>query len=622
MHGHFRAPIGKFLSVSAVLATACWAAADGDAAASPVTLPANILATLTPGHPRLLVRDNFAAAKALIRNHEAAAGWYARVKRGADGTLTRPASTYQIPDGKRLLNVSRRVKARVYELAFAYVVERDARYLERLWTELEGAAAFQDWNPRHFLDTAEMTHAFAIAYDWLYDAWSPERRRAIREAMIRLGLTPALAGYRGEGGRKAWWARGWNNWNQVCNGGIGTGALAIADEEPALAAEILRHACEGIQIPMRHYAPDGAGTEGVGYWSYGTSYNLLFLASLESALGTDFGLSRIEGFDRTGDHPLYMAGAGYQGFNFADCGRTRTAHPQHFWLARRFGRPQYAWYRSTYLSGPRARGEVLDILWFDDSGKAFDPATLAPDKHFRRAECASMRSSWTDPDAWILGIQAGDNRDLGGHRHLDLGTFILDAFGQRWALDLGSERQTYLSHQHSFKRWEFYRIRAEGHNTLVIDPRAGPDQAPGAVAPIVQFESSPARAVAVVDLTQAYSNQAQKVHRTFEMLARKQVVVSDEIVARAPAQIWWFMHTQAQIELSADQRTATLRQKDKELTARLATPPDATFQVMDAVALPGSPNPDIQKANKGVRKLAIRLTDVKNVRLSVRFGGE
>jgi len=31
------------------------------------------------------------------------------------------------------------------------------------------AARFGDWNPKHFLDVAEMTFALAIWYDWLFD---------------------------------------------------------------------------------------------------------------------------------------------------------------------------------------------------------------------------------------------------------------------------------------------------------------------------------------------------------------------------------------------------------------------------------------------------------------------
>ena len=75
---------------------------------------------------------------------------------------------------------------------------------------------FPDWNPRHFLDTAEMTHAFAIGYDWGYDAWSPEQRSRLRKAIVEMGFQPALKLYRPGTG----WTKARHNWNQVCNGGM------------------------------------------------------------------------------------------------------------------------------------------------------------------------------------------------------------------------------------------------------------------------------------------------------------------------------------------------------------------------------------------------------------------
>jgi hypothetical protein len=51
-------------------------------------------------------------------------------------------------------------------------------------------ANFPDWHPEHFLDTAELTTALAIGYDWLYDYLSPEDRSAIRRAIVDKGLRP------------------------------------------------------------------------------------------------------------------------------------------------------------------------------------------------------------------------------------------------------------------------------------------------------------------------------------------------------------------------------------------------------------------------------------------------
>ncbi|MGD8239120.1 MAG: heparinase II/III family protein [Armatimonadota bacterium] len=581
-----------------------------------VPVPEEILKTLKPTHPRLMIDDDtIPRIKALIRAEPMAARWYADIKSDADRILGQLPSKYEIPDGKRLLGVSRRVKERVRTLAFVYLMEGERRYVDRVWTEISAAAAFKDWNPSHFLDTAEMTHAFALAYDWLHDEWTDEQRGAMREAIVAKGLNPAMKVYEDNG----WWAAGWNNWNQVCNGGIGVGALAIAEDEPQLCAKIVHYAVNSIPRPMGHYAPDGAGTEGVTYWDYGARYNVIFLASLETALGTDFGLAQVDGFAQSGTYQMYMAGAERMSFNFADCGLRRMSTAMHFWMGRKFGRPEYGWYRFSELEHPGRNGGVLDLLWYDDSGRDFDASTLALDKHYRVAECASMRSAWDDADALVVGIQAGDNRNLGGHRHLDLGSFILDALGERWIMDLGSEGQTYQRHKHGNPKWKYYRIRAEGHNTLVINPAEGPDQEPRAKAEIVTFESTDDRAVAVINLTEAYSAHASRVQRTISMIDRSHVTIADEGEMKAPAEVWWFAHTGAEVELSDDKATATLAQGGKELRARLVEPEGTGFVVMDAEPLPTSPQLTRQASNKGRRTLAIHLTDVTKLRVTVRF---
>jgi len=172
-----------------------------------------------------------------------------------------PPSTYELPDGKRLFATSRRVKDRAYTLAMAYRLTGDERFSMRAWDELLAAANFKDWNPSHYLDTAEMTHGFAIGYDWLYDAWTPEQLTTLRNAIKNLGLNTALPLYR----KKQAFVILTNNWNPVCNGGIGMGALAIADEESALADEILTGALKSIPRALAQYGPDGAWNEGPGY---------------------------------------------------------------------------------------------------------------------------------------------------------------------------------------------------------------------------------------------------------------------------------------------------------------------------------------------------------------------
>src|SRR6266566_5575950 len=206
--------------------------------------PAEILAKLHKAHPRLLVSaDDFVRLKERVGTDARLGEWHQKLRDQAERMLTEPPSRYEIPDGLRLLATSRRVLHRVYTLALLWRLDGDNRCAERAWQELLAAANFKDWNPGHFLDTAEMTHAFAVGYDWLYDVLSPEDRSWIRAAIIEKGLDPALAVYEHPAGT---WVTNRFNWNQVCNGGIALGALAIADDEPDKSRAVLRYALDSI----------------------------------------------------------------------------------------------------------------------------------------------------------------------------------------------------------------------------------------------------------------------------------------------------------------------------------------------------------------------------------------
>jgi hypothetical protein len=581
-------------------------------AALNVPAATDILATLRSHHPRLLLSpEDLDSLRQRVTAVPQLREWQDKLRDRAQRILNEPPSRYEIPDGLRLLSTSRRVVDRVYTLALLFHLEGDPRYATRAWEELAAAAAFPDWNPRHFLDTAEMTHAFAIGYDWLYHHWTPDQRDQLRSAMVEKGLNPALEVHR----RSSGWHRVRHNWNQVCNGGIGMGALALADVEPALAAEFLAAAIPSIQLAMREYGPDGAWAEGPGYWRYATQYNVVFLAALETALGTDFGLGETPGFREAGLFPLHLTGPLGRTFNYADGGDGTIRSPELFWLAQRFSAPAYADYQARVAS-PQA----LDLVWFPPGFPSGSGPTLPLDRYFRGAEVVTLRNAWDQREAMFVGFKGGDNR--ANHSNLDLGSFVLDALGERWVLDLGADDYN-LPGYFGKQRWTYYRLRAEGHNTLVLNPGTAPDQDPAGKATVTRFHSTPSQATAVVDLTAAYAAHARSVQRGIALRERDSpaahVVVQDEIDSADPVDLWWFLHTPAEVELTPDARTATLKRGGKQLRAVLLEPAHARFAIREARPLPTSPQPDRQNPNPGIRKLAIHLPDTTRLRLAVRF---
>ena len=582
----------------------------------------DFLTKLRRGHPRLILLDEeVPRIREFVSADVRGKAWYDAARRRAEGLYRRPVRKHELPDGRRLLSISRDVCDRLYHWGLLYRLEDDRKWLDRAWREMEAVVGFKDWNPSHYLDTAEMMHAVGIGYDWFYNDLSADQRKTIREGLWQHGLRLSYAAYMGlEGEGSQGWRGVSNNWNFVCNGGTSLGAMAVLDEMPEACSEILHQAYQYIQIPIRHFEPDGAWWEGVGYWGYSMRYFLAYLRGLETSFGTDFGFVealRGTGFALAGDFPVYLVSPLGGIYNFADSGSGGSSyrHWGFFFLADRFRNPLYQ-----HFQEQRTRGSVSDILYYRpfESDLAIQDVKL--DKHFRETEVATMRSSWTDRDALFVGVKCGKNGIA--HAHQDLGSFVFYGLGEKWLVDLGTERQTYLGHQHHLPKWHFYRIREEGHNTLVFNPGEKYCQDPKGESTIVRFESSPAGAFAVSDLTHAYRKHASSARRGYRLFDhRRAFLVQDEIRGKAEADLWWFAHGSAGVtcSLSESGRDAVLERNGKACHAYLLAPPDARFTVMDATPLPASPNPDIQNPNKDVKKLAVHLPETKDVTIAALF---
>lgn len=577
----------------------------------------DVLSTLRPGHPRLIApAADTERVKALIASDPDARALYERIRKNAEALLAEPVMDYTPEDFRENLGVKtyvtlgkvRVVVERIYTLATVYRIEGDRRFLERARAELLNAAARESWNPIHFLDTGEMTHAVAIGYDWLYADLSEDDRRTLRRAIVEKGFGPGRSAYFYRG-LAPWghWVKARHNWNQVCNGGLTLGALAIGDEEPELSRYILEHALESIKLPMAEFAPDGAWAEGPSYWSYATQYNVLMLAGLKTALGTDFGLGQSPGFPVTGLFRMNYGGPSGTAFNYADAGGRLGADEQMYWLAREFGRPEFAWFERRYLDVSKAIA-----LWWYAPGEP--PENLPLDAWYQRAGIVFLRGAWGDPDTAWLGFKAGDNQT--NHSHLDLGSFVFDALGVRWAADLGGDSyklplyfDTYLGN-----RWKYYRLVTRAHNTLTIDG----DQSPKAEARIIAFKSEPDRAFAVADLSRAYGWSVISARRGVALLDRKRLLIQDEVTAWKPVEVIWGMMTAA--EVKAEGREATLTRDGASLRARIIEPEGATFAAESARQDPP------QNPNEGFTRLTVRLPEkVTKTRIVVElipFRGE
>jgi hypothetical protein len=564
-------------------------------------MPADPLATLRPGHPRLILLDSdLDRIRGLVRSDATASRWHAALQAQAHKLLAAPPTKFEII-GPRLLGASRSVLSRVTVLALLYRLDGDEACGRRAVQELVAAAGWPNWNPSHFLDVAELNCAFGLGWDWLQPLLGADRQ-IILKGWTERGWANALAAY-GPKHTDGWWETVSHNWNQVCNGGNTLAALALADEKPDEARQILRAALASVPRAMASYAPDGGWAEGPGYWQYATTYNVYLLAALQTALGTDFGLSDAQGFDQAGDFRLHFVGPSGETFNYADAGAGAGSAPCLFWLSQRFNKPLLAWQERTL-----SKGEPFDLIWFDPRGSDPSKVDTPLDKAFHGVQVGFLRGSWSDPDATWVAFKGGDNR--ANHSHLDLGCFVLDALGKRWVEDLGGDDYN-LPGYFGNLRWTYYRLKTEGQNTLLIN---GENQATTARAPLLRFVSGAGPAAGVVDLSAAWP-MCRRVQRGVALLQRRDVLVQDEVEAAQPVSVQWAVHTAAKVTL--DGGKATLERNGKRLTVRLLAPEGAVF----AAAQPQPAAP--QHPLKGITKLTVTLPGkVTETRIAVLFSPE
>jgi hypothetical protein len=548
-------------------------------------VPEHPLQTLRKGHPRLIATAaDFTRLQALVLSDRMAGAIWARLKRQADAIEPQPTVVHRLI-GPRLLDQSRRCLERVYTLALVYRISGETTYRDRALKELRAAAAFPDWNPSHFLDVAEMTHAFAIGYDWLYSDLSEEDRTLLRRAIIEKGLDPAIAIYK----EHRWWTTVTHNWNQVCNGGIALGALAIADEDPGRAEYIVGQSVDSIRRAINSYAPDGGWAEGPGYWQYATAYTVYYLAGLQTALGTDFGLSDIPGFNHAGDFRIYFQGPTGATFNYADASPQAGMAPEMFWLGRRFKNRVFVVDELRHLA-LGGRPHALDLVWYDALSVGPRNAGWPLSRMFAGVNVAFLRTDWDKPETLWIAIKGGDNQ--ANHSHLDLGSFVLESGGMRFALDLGGDDYN-LPDYFGAKRYTYYRLRTESHNTITID---GENQDLKAKAPMTSKDG-----VFTIDLSGAYPGKLTRWTRSVWIEKESNAaIIRDDLEAPQPVTAVWGIITDARITLNHG--TVLLQKGDAELEARILSPRDAVWDVVTTLA------PPPQNPNLGTKKLIVRLS--------------
>ena len=271
-----------------------------------------------------------------------------------------------------------------------------------------------------------------------------------------------------------------------------------------------------------------------------------------------------------------------------------------FWIFDHFEKKG----RKDEIASRNFRSPAIDqvaeaILWYNVSEE--EGGDLKTVVHYPEEEIIAMRDAYLDGQTFV-GIKAG--KTVYAHSHLDAGSFVFDSQGRRWAYDLGQDNYNlYYKYDH----WDVYRLRAESHNTLIINPDKTPGYVLGSHADVVEFIDTPDRVKTVINMTDLYGKErgVESARRGYLFVdERSSLVIRDEVKLNRESLLRWHMCTDALIE--AEGNRAILRDKDdpeKYITLEFSANCDITVGSERALPLPTSPVIPEQNQNIGFYRL-------------------
>lgn len=602
--------------------------------------PTGLGSTMRKTHPRVLATD-WDVIREKIATDPYCAKWFERLKTSADSYVAKNEHLeYTINSRGNINNIATNFRTKAIILGFVAGVTEDRKYADLLYREMKNSVdVWPDWGESTAMVGSKVIRGFALGYDWAYHVFTPQERAEIEDILINRAASIVMKQYTGI------LTNGYNVLHQYHNQAMGVQsdyvmfAIAINDILPNVSEYIFREIATNLPNTFIEITDDGGFSESMEYWDYGVGNLVAIVAAFEECIQPgetlpdclNFALG--VNFAQTPDHVIYYDGATKCfNYNASTCGQVSS--PAFLRIADRYDQPQYAWYELTKNQSDESKlytGQAAcqAIIYYNP--EKVSSADFVLDKFFQNdrqygPNGMSMRSSWDRDTMLFAAMQGGDNSTL--HAYNALGTFVLDWAGERFALLTGkdSKSNTYtIESGYDGKGTDYYYQRTEGNNAITINPDAGPGQKDDGFALLIDSDSAENEAYGVLDLTRT-RDDLNKHHRGMMMTNnRTRLVMQDEISTKVPSEVYWFMHTNAEITISEDGKGALLDINGKRMYVRInEAPADAVFSIMPIEPLPTSPNPPKQKgefmaAYTGDKKLAIHTNNITEMTLSVEF---
>jgi hypothetical protein len=171
---------------------------------------------------------------------------------------------------------------------------------------------------------------------------------------------------------------------------------------------------------------------------------------------------------------------------------------------------------------------------------------------------------------------------------MDAGSFIMEANGERWAMDFGMQDYNSLETAgvnlwgmaQNSQRWEVYRYNNFVHNTLTVN---GKLQAVDGYCSIKSYSDKPDMISATTDITTLYKDDLKRAERGIAIADRKYVLIRDEIeTSDKDAVVRWDLLTSANVAVIG-KSIAEFTKNGKKLVLKVLSPVGAEIKTWSTV---------------------------------------
>lgn len=573
----------------------------------------NNLGDLESAHPRILLnKSQFEHLAYLYQTDENYKYIANRIIATADSYLRQPVIAYEFDDTMRMCVMAGKVQSRFMAWGYAYQITKDQRYVDRAVKEFENLASFPDFNVIHMIDSGMAAMGLGCGYDWMYEGMTEEQRALARYVTYEICLKDVMPAYYGRmpsitsgDGTVRWMS----NFNSVVTGGTLIAVVAVLEEDPDVLFDLTAQCIRSLEYAEMGFMPGGGWNEALGYWNYAMEFINYSLSTLDTAFGTCYGLKTSQGMESAVE--FAMSAIGVDGINsYHDAGNsTGNSFKTFMYLANAYKKYDAYAMRHYDIFERKASVAVEDALYYNeqiDLNDVYDKngTALKTDG----TEFFAIRDTY-DRSKGEFYFSTHFGTTYGYHQHADCGTFVLDMYGTRFAEDLGSDNYL-LENEMGYREYQTYRRRSEGHNILVFNPKTYSnsfEQVMYEYAPVTDYDYNDKRGFVRADLSTVYDSVNSMKSGYYVDKENMTVTVRSEFDAKDNTEVYWFMHTKANITVDAVNNRAYLERNGKKICLKFDTNgSNPSIFAMDAKPLDTSPQVPEQNENAGIRKVAIK----------------